>query len=831
MKNLTMMKKLQTILIGLISVLSVLIGKIVNLNLVASPRRKARFNASTPILAALLVVMGLMGMSEVSWGQATQTFTSSGTFTVPAGVTQITVECWGGGGSGGGTGANTAKGGGGGAGGSYASSVLTSLTPGTIYTVTVGGTKAGTEGVGGKGNPSSFSLSGTNLVLAEGGNGGAAPNGANVAGGQGSTGISIGTTKRAGGNGAGGTASLGGGGGGAAGSSVVGGNASGTIAGSGNSGISGNLGTGATGSTAGSNGAAGSIYGGGGAGAFVNSNTNRSGGSGAAGYVLITWTVPAILTVENPTTSVTAASTCTPSTNIQIHRFKITGSGGGGTLTNFSFTTTGTYTASDITNFKIWHNTSDDFATASLLATQGSPSGPGSQTFPAFSSSIGNGTKCFWITMDVPSGAVNGRTIAVSASASSNMTTTASKAGASSASGTQTLLAPFVPTITPSSASICPGQSVTLSTTYPTPTSTVSFSQTSTVTINTSGAASPYPSTLAVSGIPTSGMTVKRVFINGFSHTFPSDADLLLQSPSGTNVIIMADAGDGTDASGLNYVFQDGAGAMVTTGLNASGTYQCTSGDGTADNFTSPGPGSINQSNPLLSSFAGDMNGTWDLFIIDDATGDGGSITSWSIEFEGPLPATMSWSPATGLNTTSGNTVVASPLSTTTYTVSPPAGVCATTATATVTVSGSAPSDPSNITATTPSLINIGGTVGFSADGNGATLRWYDAATGGTLLGTGSAYTTPVQCTPGNDTIYVETFNSSCSSSRFPASFTVRSLITSNPENGLICSAGGSVDLTANVTNGSSFSWTPSTGLSSTNSLLTTASPATTTQY
>lgn len=72
MKNLTMMKKLQTILNGLIAVLSVIIGKIAILKPDASPRR----STSHPILAAFLVVLGLLGMSEVSWGQTTRTATT-----------------------------------------------------------------------------------------------------------------------------------------------------------------------------------------------------------------------------------------------------------------------------------------------------------------------------------------------------------------------------------------------------------------------------------------------------------------------------------------------------------------------------------------------------------------------------------------------------------------------------------------------------------------------------------------------------------------------------------------------------------------------------------
>ena len=46
-------------------------------------------------------------------GQTTVTFTSSGNWTVPAGVTKVTVSCWGGGG-GGATQTNSGKGGGGG---------------------------------------------------------------------------------------------------------------------------------------------------------------------------------------------------------------------------------------------------------------------------------------------------------------------------------------------------------------------------------------------------------------------------------------------------------------------------------------------------------------------------------------------------------------------------------------------------------------------------------------------------------------------------------------------------------------------------------------------
>ncbi len=107
----------------------------------------------------------------------------AGTFTVPPGVTTIIVECWGAGGAGGGSSASTVRGGGGGAGGAYARKTL-SVVPGTNYAVTVGGITTGGTTAGPAGNPSWFGNAST--VYAQGGAGGAAPNGGTVAGGTGS---------------------------------------------------------------------------------------------------------------------------------------------------------------------------------------------------------------------------------------------------------------------------------------------------------------------------------------------------------------------------------------------------------------------------------------------------------------------------------------------------------------------------------------------------------------------------------------------------------------------------------------------------------------------
>ncbi len=228
---------------------------------------------------ALLFLAGFLTINLYS--QTTSPFTSNGTFIVPAGVTSILVECVGAGGGGSSLTANNARGGGGG-GGAFASSVL-SVIPGTSYSVVVGsGGLANTSG-----GSSSF---GSNLVLAAGGTGGVNNN--STAGAGGTIAASIGTTRYPGGNGANGGTTYSGGGGGGAGTTGAGGNAPTAAAGTFGTGTSLYGGHGGISVTGSLNGNPGNTYGGGGSGSVTNSNTSRTGGSGAGGYVIITYTCP-----------------------------------------------------------------------------------------------------------------------------------------------------------------------------------------------------------------------------------------------------------------------------------------------------------------------------------------------------------------------------------------------------------------------------------------------------------------------------------------------------------------------------------------------------------
>lgn len=107
-----------------------------------------------------------------------QAFSTAGTFTftVPAGVTKIMVEVWGGGGGGGDGGSG---GGGGGGAGGYGKDMFT-VSPATTYTVIVGAGGAGGNFTnGGNGGTSSFG----SLISATGGTGGATVSGIGGTGG------------------------------------------------------------------------------------------------------------------------------------------------------------------------------------------------------------------------------------------------------------------------------------------------------------------------------------------------------------------------------------------------------------------------------------------------------------------------------------------------------------------------------------------------------------------------------------------------------------------------------------------------------------------------
>lgn len=390
----------------------------------------------------LTILFSLFLINNYLFAQtATYSAVGSGSWVCPAGVTAVTVECWGSGGGGGNSANGTINGGSGGGGGAYSRSTKT-VTPGSTYYYSVG--TIGTGAPAGVGNATSggdswFNSTGVNAtpgsategVLAKGGGLGGNDGGASGIGGQSASGY--GTTVFSGGSG-------GVGGGGAKTGGAGGGSSAGTGADGANA-ADGNGTAGATAPAGGGNGGSGSTTtvglpgvapGGGGGGS--DDDAADKGGDGAAGKVVITWPT---LTIGN--NAVAPASVCPNKFDVPIHSFSLTGTSGGGTVTGLTFVTTGTYTAAEIYNFKLYYTTTSSFATTNLLATITSPATAGTQTFPSFSKPIGTETIWFWITMDLYD-ATNGNTIAVNGTLISNITETGAEllGGPSTAGGTQT---------------------------------------------------------------------------------------------------------------------------------------------------------------------------------------------------------------------------------------------------------------------------------------------------------------------------------------------------------------------------------------------------------
>jgi subtilisin-like proprotein convertase family protein len=167
------------------------------------------------------------------------------------------------------------------------------------------------------------------------------------------------------------------------------------------------------------------------------------------------------------------------------------------------------------------------------------------------------------------------------------------------------------------------------------PDATPSFSNTAAITINDGAAASPYPSAISVTGLPTTGASVTSVVINGINHTWSDDIDIVLQSPTGQNVVLMSDVGGAAILTNATYTFSDAAPAtMNLTAGNNTGSYIPTNGP-PADNWPAPGPGAFVDNNPLLANFTGNFNGSWKLFVVDDTFGDQGTINGgWTINFK-----------------------------------------------------------------------------------------------------------------------------------------------------------------------------------------------------
>ncbi len=259
--------------------------------------RRGWSNGRSVLLSTLMALL-LPWMASGAFagvGATTSTFSYTGndqSFTVPAGVTSLTVKLWGAGGAGGGYHAGIETGGKGGS-GAFVTGTL-AVTPGEILTLVVagggnangsatygGGAGAGLEGAGSGGGRSAIRRALAEVVTAGGGGGGSTnqtdPISANIPGGAG--GLTTGSS------GADGTdydntgTRVGGGGGGTQASGGAGG--AGAFFG-GNAGTAGSMLTGGSGGNVYGGGGGGGYFGGGGGGGSSGLDSGGGGGGGSS---------------------------------------------------------------------------------------------------------------------------------------------------------------------------------------------------------------------------------------------------------------------------------------------------------------------------------------------------------------------------------------------------------------------------------------------------------------------------------------------------------------------------------------------------------------------
>ena len=190
------------------------------------------------------------------------------------------------------------------------------------------------------------------------------------------------------------------------------------------------------------------------------------------------------------------------------------------------------------------------------------------------------------------------------------------------------------------------------------------FSNTASIAIpatgsaNQTGPASPYPSTIGVSGM-TGTVTAVTVTFHGLTHSTLNDVDALVVAPSGENLVVLSDIGDPNQlatANNITLTFDDAAANSVSPGAVPSGTFKPTNTfAGATDTWPAPAPAASNQTT-LAGSFTGlsTANGNWQLFVVDDATGDLGTMAGgWSLTITTEVAAASTTTTVTSSDTTS----------------------------------------------------------------------------------------------------------------------------------------------------------------------------------
>lgn len=178
-------------------------------------------------------------------------------------------------------------------------------------------------------------------------------------------------------------------------------------------------------------------------------------------------------------------------------------------------------------------------------------------------------------------------------------------------------------------------------------------------------AATPFPSIISVSGL--SGVVSKvTLTLNLMNHTYPADLDMMLVSPDGKKVMVWSDAGGARTLTNVTVTLDDDA-SILPEFLNGfiSSSYHPWNYYNDSQ-FPAPAPpmgfgvlDAFSGDIPKLSTFNGsNPNGTWGLYVVDDADGQGGSIAGgWSLSVTTVPGAPIVTTAAAGPLSTTGATL------------------------------------------------------------------------------------------------------------------------------------------------------------------------------
>lgn len=160
-----------------------------------------------------------------------------------------------------------------------------------------------------------------------------------------------------------------------------------------------------------------------------------------------------------------------------------------------------------------------------------------------------------------------------------------------------------------------------------------SFASASPILTPVFGPASPFPSTIFVSGLTASVFHV-RVALNNLSHSYADDLDVLLVGPGGQTTLLMSDCGGEFPMANVSLTFDDAtANVLPDSATIQSGVVRPSDYGAEPDFFPAPAPAGPYGTNLAVFNDT-DPNGVWSLYIVDDADKDSGLLGGgWSLTF------------------------------------------------------------------------------------------------------------------------------------------------------------------------------------------------------